>query len=63
MKQTTPGLNLTTKRTRKPEFLVQTERVVPWAALVELIRPYAPEGKKGHPPFAVQTMPRHFMQQ
>ena len=64
MKQTDLGLNLTTKRTRKREFLAQMERVVPWAALVELVMPYAPEGKKGRPPFAVETMLRiHFMQQ
>jgi len=64
MKQTDLGLNLTTKRTRKREFLAQMERVVPWAALVELVSPYAPEGKKGRPPFPMQTMLRiHFMQQ
>src|ERR1700709_868325 len=64
MKQTDLGLNLTTKRTRKREFLAQMERVVPWAALVELVAPYAPEGKKGRPPFALETMLRiHFMQQ
>ena len=64
MKQAELGLNLSTKRTRKREFLAQMERVVPWAALVELVAPYAPEGKKGRPPFAVATMLRiHFMQQ
>jgi len=64
MKQTDLGLNLTTKRTRKREFLAQMERVVPWAALVQLIAPHAPEGKKGRPPFSVETMLRvHFMQQ
>ncbi|HHT9769635.1 TPA: IS5 family transposase [Legionella pneumophila] len=64
MKQADLGLNLTTKRTRKREFLAQMERVVPWAALVELVLPHAPEGKKGRPPFAVETMLRiHFMQQ
>ncbi len=64
MKQTDLGLNLTTKRTRKREFLAQMERVVPWAALVQLVAPYAPEGKKGRPPFSVETMLRvHFMQQ
>ena len=64
MKQADLGLNLSTKRTRKREFLEDMERVVPWAALVELITPYAPEGKRGRPPFAVQTMLRiHFMQQ
>ena len=58
------GLNLTTKRTRKREFLTQMEQVVPWAELVALIAPYAPEGKRGRPPFAVETMLRiHFMQQ
>jgi IS5 family transposase len=64
MKQTDLGLNLTTKRTRKREFLAQMERVVPWGALVELVAPYAPEGKKGRPPFPVEIMLRiHFMQQ
>ena len=64
MKQTDLGLNLTTKRTRKREFLAEMESVVPWAALVALIGPYAPEGRRGRPPFAVQTMLRiHFMQQ
>ncbi|HMM84658.1 IS5 family transposase [Azohydromonas sp.] len=64
MKQADLGLNLTTKRTRKREFLAQMERVVPWAALVELVAPNAPEGKKGRPPFPVETMLRiHFMQQ
>jgi transposase, IS5 family len=64
MKQSDLGLNLTTKRTRKREFLAQMERVVPWAALVMLVAPYAPEGRKGRPPFAIETMLRiHFMQQ
>lgn len=37
---------------------------MPWAALVGLITPYAPEGKRGRPPFAVETMLRiQFMQQ
>lgn len=52
MKQTDLGLNLTPKRTRKREFLAQMERVVPWAALVELVAPSA-----------VETMLRiHFLQ-
>jgi len=64
MKQADLGLNLTTKRTRKREFLAQMERVVPWAALVDLIAPHAPEGKRGRPPFPIETMLRiHFMQQ
>ncbi len=64
MKQADLGLNLTTKRTRKREFLAQMEHVVPWAALVQLVAPHAPEGRKGRPPFSVETMLRvHFMQQ
>ena len=64
MKQSDLGLNLTTKRTRKREFLDEMSRVVPWAELVALVAPYAPEGKKGRPPFAVSTMLRiHFLQQ
>ena len=58
MKQADLGLNLTTKRTRKREFLGEMERVVPWAALVGLIAPYAPQGRRGRPPFAVETMLR-----
>ena len=46
MKQADLGLNLTTKRTRKREFLGEMERVVPWEALVALITPYAPQGNR-----------------
>jgi IS5 family transposase len=64
MKQADLGLNLSTKKTRKREFLDEMNRVVPWAALVELVVPYAPEGRRGRPPFALETMLRiHFMQQ
>ena len=64
MKQSDLGLNLTAKRTRKREFLDEMNRVVPWAELVALIATFAPEGKRGRPPFAVETMLRlHFMQQ
>ncbi len=58
------NLNLNLKKTRKQVFLEQMEQVVPWAALVELITPYYPEGKTGRPPFSLHTMLRiHFMQQ
>lgn len=53
------------KRTRKREFLDSMDRVVPWADLVSLIEPYAPEvGRRGQRPFDVQVMLRiHFLQQ
>jgi IS5 family transposase len=64
MKQTSLKLNLNIKKTRKQVFLGQIEKVVPWAALVELIAPFSPEGNTGRPTFSLQTMLCvHFMQQ
>ena len=64
MKQAALNLNLCLKKTRKRELLEQMDQVVPWAALIELIAPYYPEGRTGRPPFALETMLRtHFMQQ
>ena len=64
MKQADLGLNLTTKRTRKREFLDEMNRVVPWAALVAIVEPHCPRAKTGRPPFAVETMLRiHYLQQ
>ena len=64
MKQADLGLELSTKRTRKREFLDEMECVVPWTDLVTLIAGHAPQGKRGRPPFAVSTMLRiHFLQQ
>lgn len=56
MKQTSLDLNLSSRLTRKQVFLAQMQRVVPWAALVELTTPHYPEGKNGRPPFALETM-------
>ena len=64
MKQSSLDLSLSIKKTRKQELLAQMELVVPWAALVDLIAPYYPEGKNGRPPFALEAMLRiHCMQQ
>jgi IS5 family transposase len=64
MKQVSLGLNLSTKKTRKREFLGEMERVVPWKVLVEIVQPYWPKSKTGRPPFAIETMLRiHSMQQ
>ncbi len=60
------GFERKTKRTRKREFLDEMNLVVPWAELVSLIAPHAPQpgAKGGRPPFAVDTMLRiHFLQQ
>jgi IS5 family transposase len=64
MKQTSLGLGASTKRTRRREFLDEMDRVVPWADLVALVSPYLPQGKRGRPPFPVESLLRiHFMQQ
>jgi transposase, IS5 family len=55
MKEVDLGLNLSSKRTRKREFLDEMNRVVPWTALVELISPYYPAGQLGRRPFAFET--------
>ncbi len=60
------GFERKTKRTRKREFLDEMNLVVPWAELVALIAPHAPQpgSKGGRPPFGVHTMLRiHFLQQ
>ncbi|NUZ09149.1 IS5 family transposase [Piscinibacter koreensis] len=64
MKQLGLGLNLSTKKTRKREFLEEMERVVPWAVLVQIVEPYYPKAKTGRPPFGIATMLRiHYLQQ
>ncbi|MEX3860216.1 IS5/IS1182 family transposase, partial [Paraburkholderia sp. BR10923] len=50
------GLDLSTKLTRKREFLDEMRRVVPWSRLIALIEPHYPRGKTGRPPFPIATM-------
>jgi len=64
MKQLGLGLNLSTKKTRKREFLEEMECVVPWAVLVQIVQPHYPKAKTGRPPFGIETMLRiHYLQQ
>jgi IS5 family transposase len=64
MKQQDLGLNLSTRRTRKAEFLDEMELVVPWRELVSLVTAVAPPKATGRPPFPHETMLRlHFLQQ
>ena len=58
MKQVSLGLNLSTKKTRKREFLEQMNKVVPWDVLVGVVEPHWPKSKTGRPPFAIETMLR-----
>lgn len=64
MKQLGLGLNLSTKKTRKREFLEEMECVVPWGVLVQIVEPHYPKAKTGRPPFGIETMLRiHYLQQ
>ncbi len=57
-------LNLTTKRTRKREFLAEMGGVAPWTTLVKLVVPHTRDVNEGRPPLYVKTMlPVDFMQQ
>ncbi len=63
MKQQDLGLNLSTRRTRKAEFLDEMELVVPWRELISLITKAAPPKATGRPPFGHEIMLRlHFLQ-
>ena len=60
-KQPGPGLNISTKKTRKARFLDEMDR---WVVLVQIVEPHCPRAKTGRPPFAVETMLRiHDLQQ
>ncbi len=64
MKQLVLGLNLSTKKTRKREFLEEMERAVPRAVLVQIVEPHYPKAKTRRPPFGIETMRRiHYLQQ
>jgi transposase, IS5 family len=52
------------KPTRRDKFLAEMEQVVPWARLVERLRPLYPKGERGRPPIGLERMLRvYFVQQ
>jgi IS5 family transposase len=52
------------KVTRRERFLAEMERVVPWARLEALVKPYYPSGRRGRPPIGIERMLRiYFLQQ
>ena len=63
MKQLGTGQNLSIKRTSMRDFLDEMERMVPWAALLQVVEPYYPRAKTGRPLFGIETMLRiHYLQ-
>jgi IS5 family transposase len=64
MKQAELGMNLSSKRTRNREFIGETNRVAPWAALIKLITLHALSRTRGRRAIPLKVMIRlHFMRQ
>ena len=52
------------KPTRRDKFLAEMETVVPWARLVQRLKPFYPKGERGRPPIGLERMLRvYFVQQ
>jgi IS5 family transposase len=52
------------KQTRRLKFLAEMDVVVPWARLVEPLRPLYPKGERGRPPIELERMLRiYFVRQ
>ena len=52
------------KQTRRDKFLAEMDVVLPWARLVERLRPLYPKGERGWPPIGLERMLRiYFLQQ
>lgn len=51
------------RTTKREEFLKKMDQILPWAAWVEIIRPYYPNGKRGRPPQEIEVMLRMMLLQ
>ena len=51
------------RQTRRDKFLAEMEAVVPWARLVERLRPFYPRGARGRPPKGLERMLRIYFVQ
>ena len=52
------------RQTRRDKFLAEMEQVVPWARLVDRLRPFYPKGERGRPPVGLERVLRlYFLQQ
>ena len=47
IKQRGLGLSLWTNKTRKAKYLDEMQRLVPWAALVQMVEPHCPRSRIG----------------
>jgi len=46
------------RRTQRELFLEKIGRLVPWALLVDLVKPHCPNGRRGRPPYPLETILR-----
>ena len=51
------------RKTKREEFLGAMEEIIPWKDWVDMIRPYYPSGKRGHPPKDIEVMLRMYLMQ
>jgi transposase, IS5 family len=51
------------KQTRRDKFLAEMEQAVPWARLLERLRPLYPKGERGRPPIPLERMLRVYLVQ
>jgi transposase, IS5 family len=54
------GFDAHSKTTRKASFLARMDKLMPWAALTDLIEPHYPKAGNGRPPRALSTMLRMY---
>lgn len=52
------------KKTRREQFLEEMDRVIPWEAMLKVIKPHYPKAGNGRPPMELEMMLRvYFLQQ
>lgn len=51
------------KTTKREKFLNDMDKIIPWSAWVEYIKPFYPNGKHGRPPKNIETMLRMYLLQ
>ena len=51
------------RKGRRQEFLERMDEIVPWEAWVAIIEPHYPSGRRGRPPYPIETMLRMYLLQ
>ena len=51
------------RKTKREIFLEMMDKIIPWEAFVELVRPHYYAGKRGRPPVGIEIMLRMYFLQ